>query len=73
MACRAVPPSLEDVFVALTRIHRNDTAEATMFRGLWAILKKEVIHIKRDPATRFVLAIPLFELLLFRLRHRHRR
>lgn len=22
--CRAVPPSLEDVFVALTRIHRND-------------------------------------------------
>jgi len=36
-----------------------------MFRGLLAILKKEVIHIKRDPATRFVLAIPLIELLLF--------
>lgn len=36
-----------------------------MFRGLWAILKKEVIHIRRDPATRFVFAIPLFELLLF--------
>lgn len=36
-----------------------------MFRGLWAILTKEIIHIKRDPATRFVLAIPLFELLLF--------
>ncbi|MBM2806201.1 MAG: hypothetical protein HW419_4094 [Deltaproteobacteria bacterium] len=36
-----------------------------MFRGLWAILKKEVIHIKRDPATRFVLAIPLIELLIF--------
>jgi hypothetical protein len=36
-----------------------------MFRGLWAILKKEVIHIRRDPATRFVLAIPLIELLLF--------
>ncbi|HSQ12880.1 MAG TPA: ABC transporter permease [Candidatus Deferrimicrobium sp.] len=36
-----------------------------MFRGLWAILKKEIIHIKRDPATRFVLAIPLIELLLF--------
>jgi ABC transporter DrrB family efflux protein len=37
----------------------------SMFRGLLAILKKEVIHIKRDPATRFVLAIPLIELLLF--------
>jgi len=36
-----------------------------MFSGLWAILKKEVIHIKRDPATRFIFAIPLFELLLF--------
>jgi len=36
-----------------------------MFRGLWAILTKEVIHIRRDPATRFVLAIPLVELLLF--------
>lgn len=36
-----------------------------MFRGLWAILKKEIIHIKRDPATRFVLAIPLIELLIF--------
>jgi drug efflux transport system permease protein/drug efflux transport system ATP-binding protein len=37
----------------------------TMFRGLWAILTKEIIHIRRDPATRFVLAIPLIELLLF--------
>jgi ABC transporter DrrB family efflux protein len=37
----------------------------SMFRGLLAILRKEVIHIKRDPATRFVLAIPLIELLLF--------
>lgn len=36
-----------------------------MFRGLWAILTKEVIHIRRDPATRFVLAIPIVELLLF--------
>lgn len=36
-----------------------------MFRGLKAILKKEVIHIWRDPATRFVFAIPLIELLLF--------
>ncbi len=36
-----------------------------MFRGLWAIFKKEIIHIKRDPATRFIFAIPLVELLLF--------
>ena len=36
-----------------------------MFRGLWAILKKEIIHIRRDPATRFIFAIPLIELLLF--------
>lgn len=36
-----------------------------MFRGLWPILTKEIIHIRRDPATRFVLAIPLIELLLF--------
>lgn len=36
-----------------------------MFRGLWAILTKEIIHIRRDPATRFILAIPLVELLLF--------
>jgi ABC transporter DrrB family efflux protein len=36
-----------------------------MFRGLWAILRKEIIHIKRDPATRFVLAIPVIELLVF--------
>jgi len=37
----------------------------TMFRGLWAILKKEIIHIKRDPATRFIFAIPLIQLLIF--------
>jgi ABC-type multidrug transport system permease subunit len=36
-----------------------------MFRGLWAVLWKEVIHIRRDPATRFVFAIPLIELLIF--------
>jgi ABC-type multidrug transport system permease subunit len=57
--------------VAGRRFCHADTAAAqligrlTMFRGLWAILKKEVIHIRRDPATRFVLAIPLIELLLF--------
>lgn len=36
-----------------------------MFAGLWAVLTKEVIHIRRDPATRFVFAIPLIELLIF--------
>jgi ribosome-dependent ATPase len=36
-----------------------------MFRGLWAIFTKEVIHIKRDPATRFIFAIPVIELLIF--------
>lgn len=36
-----------------------------MFRGLWAVMWKEVIHIRRDPATRFIFAIPLIELLLF--------
>ena len=36
-----------------------------MFRGLLAVMRKEIIHIRRDPATRFVFAIPLIELLLF--------
>ncbi|MBI4529694.1 MAG: ABC transporter permease [Deltaproteobacteria bacterium] len=36
-----------------------------MFNGLWAVLRKEVIHIRRDPATRFIFAIPVIELLLF--------
>jgi len=36
-----------------------------MFRGLWAVMWKEVIHIRRDPATRFIFTIPLIELLLF--------
>lgn len=36
-----------------------------MFAGLWAVLTKEVIHIRRDPATRFIFAIPLIELLIF--------
>ena len=36
-----------------------------MFRGLWPVMRKEIIHIRRDPATRFVFAIPLLELLLF--------
>jgi len=36
-----------------------------MFAGFLAVLRKEVIHIRRDPATRFVFAIPLIELLIF--------
>ena len=36
-----------------------------MFRGLLAVMRKEIIHIRRDPATRFVFAIPLIQLLLF--------
>jgi len=36
-----------------------------MFRGVWPVMLKEIIHIRRDPATRFVFAIPLIELLLF--------
>jgi len=36
-----------------------------MFRGLWAVFWKEVIHIRRDPATRFIFAVPLVPLLLF--------
>src|SRR3989338_4780722 len=36
-----------------------------IFRGLWPVMRKEVIHIRRDPATRFIFAIPLLELLLF--------
>ncbi|OGP27289.1 MAG: hypothetical protein A2038_03790 [Deltaproteobacteria bacterium GWA2_57_13] len=36
-----------------------------MFRGLWAVMRKEILHIRRDPATRFIFAIPLIELLLF--------
>ncbi|TAK01634.1 ABC transporter permease, partial [bacterium] len=36
-----------------------------MFRGLRPVMRKEIIHIRRDPATRFIFAIPLLELLLF--------
>lgn len=36
-----------------------------MFRGLWAIVKEEIIHIKGDPATYWLSAIPLIALLLF--------
>ncbi len=36
-----------------------------MFNGLTAIAYKEFLHVVRDPATRFVFVIPLFQLLLF--------
>jgi len=36
-----------------------------MFRGLWPVMRKEILHIRRDPATRFIFTIPLLELLLF--------
>lgn len=36
-----------------------------MFWGLWPVFRKEIIHIRRDPATRFILAIPLVQLLIF--------
>ena len=36
-----------------------------MFKGLFAIAYKEFLHIKRDPATRFVFIIPIFQLALF--------
>ncbi len=37
----------------------------SMFNGLTAIAYKEFLHVIRDPATRFVFVIPLFQLLLF--------
>src|SRR3989304_6205973 len=36
-----------------------------MLRGLWPVMRKEILHIRRDPATRFIFTIPLLELLLF--------
>jgi ABC transporter DrrB family efflux protein len=36
-----------------------------MFDGLWAIAWKEFLHVIRDPATRFVLLIPVFQLVVF--------
>jgi len=36
-----------------------------MLKGFWAVVWKETIHIRRDPATRFIFAVPLVPLLLF--------
>lgn len=36
-----------------------------MLAALRAVFWKEVIHIRRDPATRFIFAVPLIPLLLF--------
>ncbi|MBX7221303.1 MAG: ABC transporter permease [Blastocatellia bacterium] len=44
----------------------NRIARKRFIYGAWPILRKEVIHILRDPATLyFALFIPMFELLLF--------
>ncbi len=36
-----------------------------MFRGLKAIIYKEVIQVRRDPATKFIFAIPIIQLIVF--------
>ena len=36
-----------------------------MFEGLGAVAYKEILHVLRDPATRFVFVIPVVQLLLF--------
>jgi ABC-type multidrug transport system permease subunit len=35
------------------------------FRGFTAVAYKEFLHVLRDPATRFVFIIPVFQLILF--------
>jgi ABC-2 type transport system permease protein len=37
----------------------------SMFRGLWAIIYKELLQVRRDPSTRFVLLIPLMQTIIF--------
>jgi ABC-2 type transport system permease protein len=39
--------------------------EVAMFKGFAAIAYKEILHVMRDPATRFVFVIPVVQLLLF--------
>ncbi|MCX7019917.1 MAG: ABC transporter permease [bacterium] len=36
-----------------------------MFRGFWAVIYKEMIQVRRDPSTRFVFLIPLFQMIIF--------
>ena len=36
-----------------------------MFRGLWAIIFKEALQIRRDPSTRFVFLIPAIQTIIF--------
>ena len=36
-----------------------------MFRGLGAIIYKEVLQVRRDPATRFIFLIPLIQMIIF--------
>jgi ABC transporter DrrB family efflux protein len=36
-----------------------------MFRGLWAIIYKEVLQVRRDPSTAFVFLVPLLQTIIF--------
>ena len=36
-----------------------------MFRGLFAIIAKELLQVRRDPSTRFVFLIPVFQTIIF--------
>ncbi len=91
---REIPPSLEDVFVALTRnaeVRSESTAEPTRkpdvprkqdppgvpvkksvrrrsgtWTGLWAVLIKEFVHIRRQPSTLFfMLVVPAMQTIIF--------
>lgn len=102
-ATREVPPSLEDVFVTLTRNaeklgrirsdgdlsdqgqvssiesapsveepsaepvrHRPRSAQRGTMAGLWAVLIKEFVHIRRQPTTLFfMLVVPVMQTIIF--------
>ena len=36
-----------------------------MLRGLWAIVYKEILQVRRDPSTRFVFLIPFLQTIIF--------
>ena len=36
-----------------------------MFRGLWAMIYKEIIHVRRDRSTRLVFMIPVIQTFIF--------